>query len=616
MGSPAFAQEGKSLIHLPQSDSVSVSSIGFERILNTFLWNGRVLYAGDVGGMRIATQQSVRSRLIRDVSTQDEYRGNLSVYAHVGGRWNVAGEMFSSVLSDNAAIDFGRLAQHHFLVGPAYGHASLLSVRLLGGYKFLAQGGERDAGFSYLAELAGKEWGGEELRASVLAHSSQSFVTPRRWRDDSVAVAIDRPFGDVAHASMSVRYSNQRREFYTAADSILQRRYAIASNIFKREAEGFEINSRWVYRPSQDVSVLVEGGLENRTIDRGLRYKDVRSFSGAALDTRVQQFQLVGSVSVSYRPVSWLRGGLQAYYSEREERHTVDEAEGVLDVVFLRQVASAKRLANIARRTTLATEWKADLSQRNQLNLMGSASILRYDTPDTLNTDDRDELRLTLGVEEVYRVSPYVRVSLLAEVGLTHLVYLHRSQSANNNWNRVFRLSPRVEYTPSTAIRSVNIAEVLANYTVYDFEEQIALVRSFSFRQASWIDSTFIRLSQRVGVDIVGSVRVSLRGILRWREFTERPENAFVDVSLWPRLKLMVWDDLHVGIGFRYFHQDRYAVRAGVRTFERRLSSSGPTVQVRWKQVLTLEGWREHQSDDGQARRSISNISMNISYGF
>jgi hypothetical protein len=618
VGHVMIAQEGIRSVPPTVPDSARVSSLSFERILNTFLWHGKLMYAGALGGLEVQTQHHLRSRLIRaeQKSVQDEYLGLVNLRTKLDQRWSLQSRLSSSVVSDTRAIDLAKLAQHFGLVGTEYTHGPGMAARLLGGYEFLAQGDERDAGFSYLFQAEGRDIGIEAFEGSYKVRSSQSFVTPRRWSDDSLGVTFDRSFGDVAAARLTVRYNDQRREFYTAADSSIRQRFGVTSNIFKRETQGLEVSNRWVYQPSSASTLLVEGGVQNRTIDRGLRYKDFASLAGTSLDSRVQEFQLFGSLAMTYSVAAWLRGAVQAAYIEREERHTVTEDLAASEQVYRRHVASANRLGNIARRTSLASQWTADISSRDQLNLVGSASILRYDTPDTLNTDDRDELRLTLGVEEVHVASPHLRVSLSANVALTHLVYLHRLQSANNAWNRVIRFSPRVDYTPSPAVRSVNIAEVMANYTAYDFEDQIALVRSFSFRQASWIDSTSIRFSRNTGLEFTGSARVYVRGILRWKEFTERPQNFFVEFSLWPQLVLGIEESVRIGVGYRYFNQDRYRYKQGNRVFDRQIASLGPTVQLGWRHLVTFEGWREVQAEGRTIIRTISNVSMTVMLDF
>jgi hypothetical protein len=305
-----------------------------------------------------------------------------------------------------------------------------------------------------------------------------------------------------------------------------------------------------------------------------------------------------------------------AEFEEREERHSVRDDPAVSRPSFERQNQAARRLSNTVRRTTVGLSSGVQLGAKDLLNLSGSASILRYDTPDSLNTDDRDELLLLFSAEETHRFSERLSLSVLADAALSHLVYLSRYQSANNTWNRIIRFKPSVTYRPVPWFETRNAAEVTANYTVFDFEDQIQTVKSFSFRQATWMDSTWIRLGSSVEVLFQGSLRLFERGLLRWSEFRERPEKYFVEQSYWPQVSASVADHLLITVGFRYFSQERYGYVNGRRTFEGRFTSAGPTVAFAWAgpagSRVSLDGWREGQSDHNGPLRSYSNLSFTV----
>lgn len=259
-----------------------------------------------------------------------------------------------------------------------------------------------------------------------------------------------------------------------------------------------------------------------------------------------------------------------------------------------------------------------DITQDDRIHLVSSANILRYDTPDTLNTDDRDELLLTSGIEVFHRFSSHLILTLTADITLFHLVYLHSNQSANNNWNRVLRFSPTIEYAPTWWFRSIAHTEVLANYTISDYEEQVASIRSFSFRQALWSDSTIVQIGKSVRCNFSGSLRIFERGTLRWKEFKERPEEYFIEKTMWPEI---VWSSaigLKVGIGFRYFGQDRYKYIEGKRVFNQGIEALGPTALIEWSglgaEKVSINGWREEQKVNGKTTTNISNLSIQVGF--
>jgi hypothetical protein len=160
--------------------------------------------------------------------------------------------------------------------------------------------------------------------------------------------------------------------------------------------------------------------------------------------------------------------------------------------------------------------------------------------------------------------------------------------------------------------------EVLANYTISDYEEQVASVKSFSFRQAFWYDSTVVQISNKIQFKFIGSLRIYERGILRWKEFKERPEDYFVEKAWWPEL---FWSDntgISIGIGYRFFNQNRYKYRGSDRIFDLEIETMGPTVELEWNGLgrshVSMIGWREVQKSNGIVTATIANLSIKVEY--
>jgi hypothetical protein len=328
--------------------------------------------------------------------------------------------------------------------------------------------------------------------------------------------------------------------------------------------------------------------------------------------------QFFGTISLQWLPLNWLSADMKLAYSEKEERHSVLDDMYASNAVIDTQRASASRLENTAQRTALTAALKIDVSQDDKIRLVSSASILRYDTPDIFNTDDRDELLFTTGAEYMHRFSSRLQMVLNADLTLFHLVYLDRDQSANNNWNRVIRFSPSIEYMPGSSFRTVLRTEVLANYTISDYEQQVSSIRSFSFRQVLWSDSSTVRLSERILCNFSGSLRIFERGTLLWQEFKEKPEVYVIEKTMWPEI---VWSSaigLKIGIGFRYFGQDRYQYQNSQRLFSQGIEAMGPTASLEWLGLagerVTLVGWREEQKNNGTTATILSNLSIQVGF--
>ena len=602
---------------LSPADSLVFSSLQFNRTLQTFLWNGILSYRSQLSDINVDFRQTARSRLIRGAKNaiQDELGSNLAVKSSLSPNWGIAGLVSSSTLSDNQQIGLGNLSRHRILSGPEYKIRDNVNLGMMAGYEWDSQEQARDRGFSYLGTLRIEDLPMEEFALALRAGMERSMLHPRTIQADSISVGLRREFSETSLNRLSLVLTRQQREFYLTADPDVQRDFQTQYNVFQRKASEFGIaDTLEVTLPTS--ALILSGGILSRTIDRSYRYKSVSNPANTILDTRIKETNIFGNAALTADLADWLQSRATVGYEEREERHNVAESPLVPDQAFDRQEAAARRLANLARRTSASLDILAKVGEKDSLNFTGSASILRYDTPDSLNTDDRDELLLVAGIEEVHRFSRSLVLSIAADATLSHLVYLNRLQSANNNWNRVFRLRTSADFSPSQVLRTVVEAEVLANYTVYDFEEQVLSVRSFSFRQASWSDSTVWRIGKKILVTVLGNVRLYERGILKWKEFKERPENYFVEQSYWPQIAARVSATLNIAVGFRFFSQSRYRYERRTRHLERTIENSGPTVSVSWRGegggTVMVEGWREAQHVDSIRKQVYSNMSVTV----
>ncbi len=611
-------QPYRTIPHVAPADTIS---LGFERVLNTFFWNGLLGVAVGDSSSSLILHQTLHSRLIRSdpVATQGEYDGYIGYQRAIAQDWDLLARTTSLVVSDNQSIDLGRLAQHQGLVGLGY-RPELWRVGFLGGYEVDAQEGEHDQGAAFEASLANSSLQLQELNATFQSDWTKSFLGRRTPEQKNVALSLERDFGGGDADSLIFNYSNQRREFYTTADQGLQSQYAINHNIFRRDASSYDVTNRLVYHMAKNTSIVVVGTVQNRTIDRAFIYKNFLQPSAITLDTRIQELLFGGTVTISSRVTDWMRGNLGMSFQERDERFAVVNLAGIPSTVIQSQEESAKRLEYTSQTTSVWGQIVSDVSAYDRLTLDGSASILRYDTPDSLNIDDRDELLLAMSLKGTHIVNQYLSVELEANVTLSHLVYLDRLQSANNNWNRILSLSPRVSLHPARWLSSDNYGEIVANYTVYDFEEQVASVKSFSFRQASWSDSSTITLNRRVDFGFSGTLRAYERGILKWKEFKEKPLDFFIEKSLWPQVFYRTSHDFLLSVGYRFFSRDQYSYEGAARNLSHSIVTSGPTVGVQWRGAsgtnVLVSGWRESSTIDSADPIFTSNLSVSVNLIF
>ena len=290
------------LLLLQQSDSLNLSSLSFDRVLNTYLWTGD--FKKEIYGQlwNVDLHQRIRSRLIKTDQTaiQDEYQGLIALRARLLEDWNFQIKNSSNVLADNRAIDLSRMAQHQILAGFEYLPTGNIAGEAMGGYELNTQEEENDHGFAYALGFNARQMKLEEFNASLQSSWNQSFLGRRSPRTGDIKLTLLRDFGGGIDDSLAVNYSTQRRQFYTSIDSSSQLTLGVPYNIFQRDASVLEISNQTKYNLGRSFSMVVSIGISNQLIDRGYRFKDYLHPASLILDSRIQEMQFFGIISMQW----------------------------------------------------------------------------------------------------------------------------------------------------------------------------------------------------------------------------------------------------------------------------------------------------------------------------
>jgi len=249
------------------------------------------------------------------------------------------------------------------------------------------------------------------------------------------------------------------------------------------------------------------------------------------------------------------------------------------------------------------------LGRRQVINLSGAwsqqgdtvyvsynAQKLRFDSPDTLEMSDRDRLIHGIRVGSGFWIQDNTRLTFEALILLDHLVNLNSVRSADNRWNRVFRLSPGVEWIPASGWRNQTRFELLANYNVYDFEDLAAATsfRSNALRRWSASDTLRVPLGKSWATEWATRYDLEDRGRLRWKEFTQELSE---EAKAWfgtITLEKAVWARFTLIGGYKWHERmedqlDRNADGQTIRTPARTYRAYGPLFRVvsrRWTRIL------------------------------
>ena len=597
----------------------NTASILFDRNLNTYNWIGRAAIDTVAQGIHIGILQQFASNVI-------EFQGgagpappklqsgqeNLSVLLRtpVAAGFSPLIHWSSFQYSDNKGTGLNNASSESLLGGAEYIPFSWMSVTPMAGYRWDSQAGIRDRGMTYLvgARIPGFEADGYLVSGN--AQYREDFLAPRSLEGDFARFSVQKIFSPYARDSLDVGVNRNRHEYYAPADSTIESR--------TEQVLTFADKLEYDIDPALTSTFFVS--INGRGLDKDIRNWDAVAPQNMQFNTHINEFRFDTYVQSVYRTPEGRTGAwLRLYYSERTETHSAllpGGASPSVDSLFSQSNAQEHINDNSARRTQLSGAVEVPVSASDRIELSGSIGILRYDTPSDLNLEDRDELLVALTLATSHRVSRSLELGVALDGTIDHLVYLLKERSANNNYNRVLRLSPRTIYRPVPWINSMNVFEVLANYTVYDFEQQLPSVKSFSYRQLGWLDSTSVDLTHRIGFEFFAYWKVYERGQLEWSQFLERLESAATELTYAVQCRVRPAAGMFFSVGIRYFGQTQYTYTEGVRQVDSFLNSVGPTCSISWDpgphSRILFQGWYERQRQPDGTSRSLASMTMNI----
>lgn len=598
-------------------------SILFDRNQNTYNWIGRLTLDQTIGGNKVElNQQYISNIIVGDLGTapggrklrSDQENLSLLLARPIGGDFRIQTQWSSLVSYDNRGVGLSNASSHSLLAGLGYTPFASFAVTPMVGYRWDSQVGIRDRGF--LIHIAGllEPLDLEGYQLGGLAQFHRDLLDPRVLESNFARIGVQKNFAPGTRDSLEIGVSRTRREFYTLADSTIESRIdnvLAFTNLLEYDLGGHIITS---------VYIAIAG----RGLDKNVRPFGVILPAQIQFNTRIDEFHLDAYLQAAYRSDDGrMASSFRLFHSERDETHAATPIPGApsnVQTLFLERNRQEQSKDNVARRTALSGILQFPLSLSDRIAVAAWASMLRYDTPSDLNLEDRDELLVTASIATTHKISRQLELGITLDGTLSHLVYLLKERSANNNINRVLRLTPRVLCRPFTILSTYNAFEVLANYTVYDFESELARIRSYSYRQFGWLDSTTVSMTDRIALDFFVYLKLYERGQLKWSEFTERTESSFTDKTYSAQVRFAPDPRTSFAVGLRYFSQTRYVYGAAGKTKDSFVSSIGPTCTVQYEfgtqSTASFRGWYERRNQPDGTSRTLGSMTLNLIFGF
>jgi len=545
------------------------------------------------------------------------YRFNDELTAYT----NYTGMFFS----DEKNIQLKGSSSHLFSVSAFYEKnfpSFFLNSIAYAGFKSEEQIGELNRGISTYGELNIDNLLLSDFLIDGQMKLGYEDLDPRKKNQVVTHLYAEKYFSDnLARNEFDGFFSRIRKDFYFPADVNTKSQFGVDNNIEKRTETIVKAFDRFDYTISDNADFYVNITPYYRNIIKENYYIPMISAAAPSIyDTEIQELIVTGDAALKLYIYNF-DVLLKASYTERDEKHFLINPERI-PIVFVKEKGDLEATKNNhSTRFKLGSNIFYNLSRSNRLELSAISSILKYDTQSEDNFDDRDELNFIVYLSHRYDNLDNFSLINSVDLNMYHTVYVFAAKSSNNNWNRVLRFTTYNVLTPFEFLRTVNSFSVLANYTVYDFEDLISTVRSYSLRQFHFRDSTNFRFAEDFGLSLYGELRLYERGELNWRAFSLRPINYFEDKIINPELNYFFNKFITISGGFRFFEQKRYNFTDGVKTFDTYVRTYGPVARLRMglnkNSLIEINASYDYYDyNDRSPSASNGNVYVNVIWNF
>jgi hypothetical protein len=492
---------------------------------------------------------------------------------------------YGMLFSDDKSIQFKGASSNAFTLSGIYENsfdAVSVNSNLYAGYKIERQIGELNRGMTLSGEFNVENLNLTGFFVNGDLRLGYDDLKPRKNDLVIANLSFEKSLSEgLARNEFDGTFSRIRKDFYFPADQTTQTQFNITNNIDKRTETVVKAFDRFDYTISNKVNFYVTLNPYYRDITKVSFYIPILTTTSPSIyDAELQESSINGDAALRF-DLDKLNYQFKVSYDERDEKHYLINPERIA-ANFVKQTTDLESSKNNHSGTfKLSSNLYYSLSEKNRLELSGSASIFRYYTPSENNTDDRDELNYLLYLGHTYDNHNNFQLINTVDLNLYHTVYIFSEKSSNNNWNRILRFTSSNIFKPVKNLKTTNTFSVLANYTVYDFEDIISSVKSYSFRQFNFKDSTVYDFSKYFGTDLYTELKLYERGELNWREFSIRPVNFYEDRIINAELNYFLNKYITLSGGYRYFEQLRYNYVNGAKVFDTYVRTQGPQAKLR-----------------------------------
>ncbi|HMQ68277.1 MAG TPA: hypothetical protein PKA90_04745 [Ignavibacteria bacterium] len=567
---------------------------------------------------------TVNNNYLSNVSklNQNFYRDynnlNLTVYYNVKNNFSAGAGVQNVFFTDGKNTETNKNNSNYIFADLNYSLFNKILINSRLGYKAEDQIGEFNTGFSGIINATADNLYFDEYLTNGNITLFYEDLMQKQNHNYEISASISKRFGSQTDNTGNISYYNQLNDFYSPATPSVAELYNVKNNIERRQENYFQIGDVLNYSLNNNLIFSFSGFFINRDITKEYQYRAAPSniIFENVYDSKVVQSNLEINAGINYSRENFL-SQFNLIISERSENHSLINTTGYTPSQILELEKSEKNKNNNSTRASALLNIVYNLSNTNSVGFTGSTSLLKYDTDFQLNYDDRDESETVLSAYHQYNNLINFNVQTRFDILLSGLNYIYSQRSANNFNNRIYKLTSVSSFNPVSKINTRNVVQVLANYTVYDFEDIVSQVQSFSYRQLYIMDSTTFNVFPDFYFDFNAELKIYEQGQFNDDNFLVKPIAYFSEQLLAPNINYMFDYFINAGIGYKFFQQLRYRYDNGEKVLTNTYQTYGPfgriILYLNKNSVINLiAGLDNIVFDDPLQNNSALNLQINV----
>jgi hypothetical protein len=445
------------------------------------------------------------------------------------------------VFTDKQNIFASNFSNHNLGVKSNYRPISNLTIKPYTGYQRAQNRSNIDWGWDVGMDANYDQFTLDNYEGNIDGHLDYDFYPGRQNTNQGIALKFETQFTPVTSDSIKLKYDHSNKQYYAPnADSLINVEYA----------EKF-LHNFFEYKISSSTNLALQTILSSKNV-----------FDDSRTVPKRDVLKLENRLNLNYFIYSFfLNFGFDTFQETQNNSKLNTDSE--------------------ALQSNIRTNISYFVSAKDQINLRFALTKFQFDTPDSVdNNDDRDELRISGSIEYFRQFSPVFSFAVEAYFNFFHQVYIFKERSANNNWNRIFRLSTIFDYKVKSFSNKLR-NEILANYTVYDFEKQFTQSQSYIFRKYIIEDSLSIKLLPRLYTGLNSRYEFEDKGSFFKSEFAQQiiQSTQSIYTDLFFRFKNIYLLDFDCGVAL-YLRNDWLHIPT--KSLIRDVQTTTPYLRIRY----------------------------------